>query len=77
MVKVQVGFVKDHNLPSLHARTVRAPAVVMLAGGSTRARGQKGLQFEPDVTLGGSFAPAVLGPSIHGPPVEGWVGLST
>jgi hypothetical protein len=41
--------------------------VVMLASGVHEGKArQEGLQVEPHVTLGGSFAPAVLGP-IHTP----------
>jgi len=43
------------------------PAVIVLAGGVHQCKArQEGLQVEPHVTLGGSFAPTVLGP-IHTP----------
>src|SRR5438445_3496951 len=68
MLKVHIGFVKDHNFPGLHAcaQFVRPPVVVLSGAVHQCKAGQEALQVEPHVTLGGRFAPTVLGP-IHTP----------
>ena len=64
MGEVQIGLVKDHNLPGQHVRAQFArPAVVVFAGGVHQGEaGQEGLQVEADMALGGGFAAAMFGP---------------
>jgi len=64
MGEVHVSLVKDHDLAGLHAgaQFVRPP-VVMFSGGIHKGEArEEGLEVEPDVALGGGFAPTVPGP---------------
>jgi hypothetical protein len=64
MGEVHVGFVKDDNLPSPHVRAhfVGAEAFVFAGGVHEGEARQKGLQVEPEMTLGGGLAAAMFGP---------------
>ena len=64
MGEVQIRLVKDHNLPGAHAGAhfARPQVVVFARRGHQCELGQEGLEIEPDMALGGSFAPAMFGP---------------
>ena len=64
VVEIYVGFVKENDLASLHrgADLSRPLGVVVTGRVDENKAGQKTLKVEPQMTLGGRFAPTVLGP---------------
>ena len=64
MGEVHVSLVEDDDFTRMDIGAKLAGAdTVMLGGGAhDGAAGQEALEIEPDMTLGGGFAPAMFGP---------------
>lgn len=73
------ALLEQYNLPVLQARAhFPGPFGIRVPGGVHNGKaGQKTLQVEPQVTLGGGFAAPVLGPSPDCWPPVGWLVEST